>query len=296
MFDLPIVGPTSHYFYSQRLKLHYVDWGNSDKPLMVLVHGGRDHVRNWDQVALHFRSRYHIIAPDLRGHGDSEWARGSEYSMVEYVLDLAQLLEQVATFPVTLIGHSLGGGIVLQYSGVYPERVAQVVGIEGLGPSPTNIGPRLPHQRMQAWISEMRAFASRRTHHYATLTEAVQRMREANPRLTETMASHLTLHGTNRHEDGTYTWKFDNYVRASSPYDFNMADAREIWKRITCPTLLIRGADSHASDPERDGRASAFHQGQVVTIANAGHWVHHDQLEAFLQVVEAFLTEKSPEA
>jgi pimeloyl-ACP methyl ester carboxylesterase len=296
MFDLPIVGPTSHFFYSQRLKLHCVDWGNPDKPLMVLVHGGRDHARNWDQVALYFRSTYHIIAPDLRGHGDSEWARGSEYSMVEYVLDLAQLLEQCAAFPVTLIGHSLGGGIVLQYSGVYPQHVAQVVGIEGLGPSPTNIVPRLPHQRMHAWISEMRAFASRRKHHYATLAEAVQRMREANPRLTEMMASHLTLHGTNRHEDGTYTWKFDNYVRASSPYDFNMADAREIWKRITCPTLLIRGADSHASDPEHDGRASAFHDRRVVTIANAGHWVHHDQLEAFLQVVEAFLIGKAPEA
>ena len=213
--------------------------------------------------------------------------------MIEYVLDLAQLLEQLDAFPVILIGHSLGGGIVLQYSGVYPERVAKVVGIEGLGPTPTGIIPARRYQRMQAWISEMRAFAGRQTHRYATLADAVQRMREANPRLTEAMASHLTLHGTNRHEDGTYTWKFDNYVRASSPYDFNMEDARAIWERITCPTLLIRGADSRASDPEHDGRASAFHHRQVVTIANAAHWVHHDQLDAFLQVVEAFLTGKS---
>jgi pimeloyl-ACP methyl ester carboxylesterase len=292
MFDLPIVGPTSHYFYSQRLKLHYVDWGNPDKPLMVLVHGGRDHARNWDQVALHFRSQYHIIAPDLRGHGDSEWAHGSEYSMVEYVLDLAQLLEQLAAFPVVLIGHSLGGGIVLQYSGVYPERVSKTVGIEGLGPSPASIVPRPPHQRMREWIGEMRAFAGRQTHRYATLADAVRRMREANPRLTAMMASHLTLHGTNRHEDDTYTWKFDNYVRASSPFDFNLEDAREIWGRITCPTLLIRGADSHASDPERDGRALAFHNRHVVTVANAGHWVHHDQLEAFLRVVELFLKDE----
>jgi pimeloyl-ACP methyl ester carboxylesterase len=263
---------------------------------MALVHGGRDHARNWDQVALHLRSAYHIIAPDLRGHGDSEWALGSEYSMIEYVLDLAQLLEQLAAFPVILIGHSLGGGIVLQYSGVYPERVGKVVGIEGLGPTPIGIIPRPPYQRMRAWIDEMRAFAGRQTHRYATLADAVQRMRQANPRLTETMASHLTLHGTNRHEDGTYTWKFDNYVRASSPYDFNMEDARAIWERITCPTLLIRGADSRASDPERDGRASAFRQRHVVTIANAAHWVHHDQLEAFLQVVEAFLTGKMSQA
>jgi pimeloyl-ACP methyl ester carboxylesterase len=292
MFDPSIVGPTSHYFYSQRLKLHYVDWGNPDKPLMVLVHGGRDHARNWDRVALHFRSAYHIIAPDLRGHGDSEWARGSEYSMIEYVLDLAQLLEHLDAFPVLLIGHSLGGGVVLQYSGVYPQRVARVVSIEGLGPGPASLAPRPPYQRMQAWISEMRAYAGRRTHHYATLADAVRRMRQANPRLTDAMAWHLTLHGTNRHEDGTYTWKFDNYVRASSPYDFNMEDACQIWQRITCPTLLIRGADSHASDPERDGRAWAFHNRHVVTIAKAGHWVHHDQLEAFLQVIAAFLAGK----
>ncbi|MBI3330181.1 MAG: alpha/beta hydrolase [Nitrospinae bacterium] len=289
MLDAAIVGPTSHYFYSQRLKLHYVDWGNATRPLMVLLHGGRDHARNWDQVAFHLRSEYHLIAPDLRGHGDSEWARGSEYSMVEYVLDLAQLLEQLATFPGVLIGHSLGGAIALQYSGVYPERVAKVVAIEGLGPSPHVMAHRPPHERMQAWISEMRAFAGRRGHHYATLADAVRRMREANPRLSEAMAQHLTVHGTNRNEDGTYTWKFDNYVRASSPYDFNLEDARRIWERIMCPTLLIRGTDSRATDPERDGRATAFRHRRVVTIANAGHWVHHDQLEAFLRELREFL-------
>jgi len=292
MIDPPIVGPTSHYFYSQRLKLHYVDWGNPDKPLMILLHGGRDHARSWDQVALRFRATYHVIAPDLRGHGDSQWARGSEYSMIEYVLDLAQLLEQLATFPVLLVGHSLGGAIVLQYSGIYPERVAKVVAIEGLGPSPSSLMSRPPYQRMQAWISEMRAFASRRTHRYAALEDAVRRMRDANPRLSEALAHHLTLHGTYRNEDGTYTWKFDNYVRASSPYDFNMDDARAIWERIMCPTLLIRGADSWASDPQVDGRATAFRHRQVVTFAHAGHWVHHDQLEAFVEVVYSFLQEK----
>ncbi|MBI3325717.1 MAG: alpha/beta hydrolase [Nitrospinae bacterium] len=294
MFELPIVGPTSHNFYSQRLKLHYVDWGNVPKPLVVLIHGGRDHARSWDQVALHLRSEYHLIAPDLRGHGDSEWARGSEYSMVEYVLDLAQLLGHVATFPVVLIGHSLGGAIALQYSGIYPERVAKVVAIEGLGPSPHLIVQRPPHERMQAWIGEMRSLAGRHQHRYTTLADAVQRMREANPRLSDAMAHYLTMHGTNRNEDGTYTWKFDNYVRSSSPYDFNLEDARRLWERITCPTLLMRGADSRATNPERDGRAAAFRQRRSVTIANAGHWVHHDQLEAFLQQVRTFLSNISP--
>ena len=131
-----IVGPTSHYYYSQRLKLHYVDWGNHDKPLLVLIHGGRDHARNWDWVAQTLRDDYHVIAPDLRGHGDSEWARGSEYSMIEYVVDITQLLAQLDASPVTLIGHSLGGAITLQYAGVYPDKVSKVVAIEGLGPPP----------------------------------------------------------------------------------------------------------------------------------------------------------------
>jgi pimeloyl-ACP methyl ester carboxylesterase len=84
--QLPIVGPTSHYFYSQRLKLHYVDWGNPEKPLMVLVHGGRDHARNWDQSPCICGPRI-ISSRRLRGHGDSEWALGSEYSMISMCSD-----------------------------------------------------------------------------------------------------------------------------------------------------------------------------------------------------------------
>lgn len=286
-----IIGPTSHYFYSQRLKLHYVDWGNPDKPLIVLVHGGRDHARNWDWVALALRDEYHVVVPDLRGHGDSEWAQGSEYAMVEYVVDLAQMLSQLDAFPATLIGHSLGGGIVLQYSGVYPEKVAKVVAIEGLGPPPHMLQQQsnYAHERMQLWITQMRDLAGRQPHRYKTLDEAVKRMQEANTRLSAEQARHLTVHGTNRNEDGTYTWKFDNYVRAQSPYRFNVDDAREIWGRITCPTLLFRGMESWASDPLADGRASAFQKVKVVNVPNAGHWVHHDQLERFLAEVQAFL-------
>jgi pimeloyl-ACP methyl ester carboxylesterase len=291
MPEQQIIGPTSHYYYSQRLKLHYVDWGNPEKPLAVLVHGGRDHARNWDWVAQGLRENYHVIAPDLRGHGDSEWARGSEYAMVEYVVDMAQLLSQLDSFPAILIGHSLGGGIVLQYSGVYPEKVCKVVAIEGLGPPPHMIDQQSKHayERMQLWITQMRDLAGRLPRRYKTLNEAVQRMRETNPRLSEAQAYHLTVHGTNRNEDGTYIWKFDNYVRAQSPYRFNVEDAKEIWGRITCPTLLFRGTESWASDPEKDGRAKAFQKVKVVNVPGAGHWVHHDQLDIFLRAVQNFL-------
>jgi pimeloyl-ACP methyl ester carboxylesterase len=99
----------------------------------------------------------------------------------------------------------------------------------------------------------------------------------------------LTVHGVSQNEDGTYSWKFDNYVRAFSPAGFTPVESQHFWSRITCPTLLIRGTESWASDPLKDGRAEHFQNAQVVNIENAGHWVHHDQLSEFLELVESFL-------
>lgn len=286
-----IIGPTSHYYYSQRLKLHYVDWGNTAKPPMLLIHGGRDHARNWDWIAQELRGDYHIIAPDLRGHGDSEWARGGQYALIDYVLDIAQLLDQLQLFPIVIVGHSLGGAVACQYSGIYPERVKQLIALEGLGP-PSDLLRRGPaYERMRKWIGQMQAFAGRHPRRYPDLEDAVQRMQEANKHLSAEQARHLTIHGLYRNEDGTYSWKFDNYVRSNSPYEFNMEDARSIWGRITCPTLLLRGTESWMGDPEQDGRASAFQNARCVNIQNAGHWMHHDQFDTFLRIVREFLTD-----
>ena len=79
------LGPTSQVYFSQRLRLHYVDWGNPSAPPLLLIHGGRDHCRSWDWVAEVLRDQYHVIALDLRGHGDSGWATGSSYPLAEFV-------------------------------------------------------------------------------------------------------------------------------------------------------------------------------------------------------------------
>jgi pimeloyl-ACP methyl ester carboxylesterase len=92
----------------ERLRLHYVDWGNEDKPLLLLVHGGRDHARSWDWVARELRHEWHVVAPDLRGHGDSAWAIGSSYPLSDFVFDIAQLLEALDAHPATIVAHSLG--------------------------------------------------------------------------------------------------------------------------------------------------------------------------------------------
>src|SRR6266496_3330561 len=101
-------GPTSHTYFSQRLRLHYVDWGNAGKPPLLLIHGGRDHCRNWDWTADALRDSWHIIALDLRGHGDSQWSTDGSYTMAGYIYDLAQLVHQQRLAPVTIVAHSLG--------------------------------------------------------------------------------------------------------------------------------------------------------------------------------------------
>ena len=284
-------GPTSHSFFSQRLRLHYVDWGNADKPPLLLLHGGRDHCRNWDWTAEALRDQWHIIAPDLRGHGDSQWSPDGSYTMAGYLYDLAQLIHQQGLAPVTVIAHSLGGNIALRYSGIYPESVARLVAIEGLGPTRmlAELAGKTIDQRMDEWIQEQRALAGRLPRRYRSIEEAFRRMQEENPHLTAGQARHLTAQGVNQNEDGTYSWKFDNYVRAWPPYDMSRRDVAYLWSRIACPTLLLYGKESKSGNPAEDGRVEPFHHAKVVGIDRAGHWLHHDRLDEFLRIVREFL-------
>lgn len=281
--------PRSHFYMSQRLKLHYVVWGDEANPPLLLIHGNRDHARTWDRVAVRLQEHYCVYAVDLRGHGDSAWSVGGQYSMPEFVLDVATLGSVLGRSPLTVIGHSLGGAVALNYAGIFPQHVSKLVAIEGLGP------PGREHVagslRMRRWIKDMQHFDTRTPRRYAAVEDACRRMREENPHLTEDMAHHLTVHGMKTNDDGTLSWKFDNYVRLHSPYEFNIAEAREIWNQIRCPTLLIRGSESWAADPEQDGKATAFHDYQSVMITDAGHWLHHDQIEPFMKVVWGFLNE-----
>jgi len=287
-----LLGPTSQSFISQRLRLHYVDWGNPDAPPLILLHGGRDHCRNWDWVAEDLRRDYHIIAPDLRGHGDSAWATSGDYSISAFVYDLAQLIHQQHLAPVRIVAHSLGGSIALRYTGVFPETVSKLVAIEGLGPSPTMLeqrATRTPAERMRAWVAENRKLAGRVPRRYASIEECFHRMQAENKHLTEDQARYLTVHGAAQNEDGTYSWKFDNYVRSFSPVDLPQEDMHELWRAITCPILFVNGAESWASNPETDGRMGYFQDARVIEFEGAGHWVHHDKLAEFLTAVRGFL-------
>jgi pimeloyl-ACP methyl ester carboxylesterase len=287
-----MAGPTSRIYFSQRLRLHYVDWGNLDAPPLLLVHGGRDHCRNWDWVAEELRRDWHIIAPDLRGHGDSQWSLDGTYTMAGYIYDLAQLVHQQELAPVTIVAHSLGGNIALRYAGIFPDKVKKLVAIEGLGPSPKILAERAKEtivERMHKWVDEQRGLSGRLPRRYPSIEDAFRRMQEENKHLSPEQARHLTQHGVNQNEDGSYSWKFDNYVRSWPPYDMTQQDQELLWASIACPTLLIYGKESWASNPLEDGRARHFKTAQVVSVERAGHWVHHDRLDEFLDLVRNFV-------
>jgi len=144
-------------------------------------------------------------------------------------------------------------------------------------------------ERLDDWVNQLHDLSGRQARKYATLDEALSRMRTENPFLSEERARHLTIHGVNQNEDGTFSWKFDNYVRAFAPYGFSAAEITSLWREISCPTLLVHGADSWMSTPQNNGALEFFANAQTATIEKAGHWVHHDRLQEFLAVVEPFL-------
>jgi pimeloyl-ACP methyl ester carboxylesterase len=284
----PEGGPTSHSFLSQRLKLNYVDWGNPDAPKLVLVHGGRDHARNWDWIAHALRDEYHIIAPDLRGHGDSSWSPDGAYTLPFLVTDLAQLIHQLGSEQVSIAAHSLGAAIALRYTGLFPEKVRRLAAIEGIGLTDETHPPPL-HDRFRTFTEERRALSARVPRRYASIEEALVRMQEENPHLSMSRARHLTTHGVIRNEDGSFSWKFDNYVRSIYPVDISNEDVRALWRRIECPVWLVHGADSWAEHPDTDGRSAEFRDARVTSYARAGHWAHHDRFEDFVADLREFL-------
>lgn len=282
--------PEKRTYSSQRLDLNYIAWGEEAKPPLILIHGTRDHARSWDRTAEALIDRYCVYAPDLRGHGDSQWAIGGDYSIIDYALDIHALGEAIGRAPYTVVGHSLGGGVALQYAGAFPEKVAKLVTIEGLGGLGWSSGPRRPaHVRMRQWVESMRTMEGRQLHTYPDVASATERMVAANGHLSPELARHLTSEGVRPVDDGV-TWKFDNFTHAGSPYEFNMEDARDLWNQIRCPILILWGEESWGQRFPKGLDLSSFHDYRSHKIEKAGHWVHHDQFETFMRIVNEFLT------
>jgi pimeloyl-ACP methyl ester carboxylesterase len=280
--------PKDRFYESQGLRLHYADWGNEAEPPLLLIHGGRDHCRSWDAVARALQPHFHVIAPDLRGHGDSDWAKGSSYSLSDYVYDLACLVRSASVHQTAIVGHSMGGMIGLMYAGTYPDQVSHLAVLDGVTILPGSAQTPI-HERMTEWTTQLDEIAERKNRYFGSIAEAAQRISARNKQLTPEQALHLASHGVKRNVDGSYSWKFDEYQRARAPYRLSPDDHIALWSRIICPTLLLRGKESFLPDPETAGVLANFRQVRLVTIVGAGHWLHHDKLDEVLGVLRPFL-------
>jgi pimeloyl-ACP methyl ester carboxylesterase len=280
--------PEARYYQSQGLRLHYTDWGNGSAPPLLLVHGGLDQSRSWDAVARALRATFHVVAPDLRGHGNSDWATGSSYSLADHVYDLTCLIKFAGFEKVAIVSHSMGGMVSLTYAGAFPEKVSRLAVLDGV----TNFPARRVKPievRIAEWVGDLDKTAQRKIHRYSSVVDGADRIFARNARLTREQAMHLATHALKRDADGEYSWKFDPYLRARAPYRLSLEDNVALWSRIACPTLLVAGSESFLPDPGTAGVLGHFRQAELVKIEGAGHWLQHDKTEQVIGVLETFL-------
>ena len=299
--DTPAVGPTkiagasptSHAFISQNLKIRYLDWGNHGAPILILQHGNRDHAHSWDFIAQVLSKDWHVIVPDLRGHGDSDWSPDGVYSVAFYLYDFVQMIQQVSRNPVYIVAHSLGGYIATRYAALYPHMLKKLVVIEGVGMPPEVAQYIAAHQIDEIWrnwIDERQKIEHKKRSKYKTVEDAVRRMMKENPHLTAEQAAHFTHHGVVANDDGTWSWKFDDYVRSMTPIDFTEEQLRYLYRQISCPVLLMRGEESWGADPALDGTVDYFQNARFVSFSKSGHWPQHNQPKQFISELQKFLS------
>ena len=147
---------------------------------LLLLHGYQDAGATWDLVAEHLvRAGHDVIAPDLRGFGQSDAVgSGGYYHFPDYVADVAELVDAIAPRRLGVVGHSMGGTIAALYAGALPQRVERLALLEGLGPLATE--PSFAVDRMRAWLSDLRREKpGPRT--LSSMTEAIERLVYKHP-------------------------------------------------------------------------------------------------------------------
>ena len=271
---------TSHTLtLASGLAYHCLEWGagHPGDTTFVLVHGFTDLGAAWEPVATRLAAHGHVIAPDLRGHGDSGWiGAGGYYHFLDYVADLDEVIARLARPRLVLVGHSMGGSISGYWAGTRPQRLAALALVEGLGP-PDQASAELP-VRTAGWIDAWRAARTKPARTMASLDEAAARLRKHDALLEPAEALRLARAGT-REVAGGLAWKLDPLHFTTGPYPFRLDAAMTFWRRVTCPVLVVDGADSRMNLPEdeRARRRAAFADARHVVIPACGHAVARHQ-------------------
>jgi len=246
------------------LRLHYLDWGNPGAPPIVCVHGYTSSAQAFNALARRLRDRHHVVAPDVRGHGESGWAPSGAYQYEDQVGDLAALVDKLGLARFTLVGTSMGGIVAMAYAGAHPDRLVRLV-INDIGPD-VEVGS----QRITQMVGS-------RPDEFATLDDAMAYRRQMSPivagRSPEDQRE-LALGVLRQRPDGRWIWKMDpeyirQRVRVGAP------ERPALWpalSRVTCPTLVVWGSDSDVlSESQARRMVEALPKGELVTVPGVGH-------------------------
>lgn len=300
---LPRRAATSRPLPLRGLRYHLQEWGDRaqatpQRPTLVMVHGWMDVGASFqfvvDALAVLPDSPQHIVAPDWRGFGLTGPSGSDSYWYPDYLGDLDALLDAVSPdAPVDLLGHSMGGNVVMSYAGVRPQRVRRLVNIEGFGLPAARAEDAAP--RLASWLDELRQPMALKD--YASIDEVAARLRANNPRLAPDRAAWLAGHWARPDAQGRWQVLGDPAHKRSNPALYRVEEVLAIWRAITAPLLWVDGAETDIgrwwhgryTRAEFDQRLDCVADCRRVTLADAGHMLHHDQPEALARVLQAFL-------
>ncbi|MBI4234261.1 MAG: alpha/beta hydrolase [Chloroflexi bacterium] len=269
------------YVVANGLRLHYLDWGGDGKPWMLCLHGGSQNAHMWDFTALAFCDRYHIIALDQRGHGDSQWAPDGDYGIEAHQRDIAAFVDALGMDRFVLVGLSMGGRNAYTFAAGHPDRVRALAVVD--------VGPEIRRQgaeRIGQFVTQDDELDS--------FEAFVQRTKQYNFRRPEWQIRGSLRHNLKQLPSGRWTWKYDRVLRDPARRARRPAVASpsswEAWSSIRCPVLLARGGESDILAPEVAQRMQATLPGvRLVEVPGAGHLVPGDNPVGWEQALRAFL-------
>jgi pimeloyl-ACP methyl ester carboxylesterase len=281
----------SEFISLRQRKLHLRHWGPATAPLLLLLHGWMDSSATFQFMVDALQHDWHVIAPDWRGFGDSQW-NDQGYHSPDYLADLDALLEHLSpSESVRLVGHSMGAMVAGLYAGIRPERIKSLVLIEGFGLSDTR-AQEAPG-RSARWLRELRqplTFGA-----LQGLASIAGKLIERSPRLPPEQALWLAGQLTRTEPDGSLRYRADPRHKMVNPTLYRLAEAQACWRRISCPVLWVIGGDMWDHPMAKgvfdtlDSRRDCFARLQEVTLPEAGHMVQWEQPVALARVLEEFV-------
>ncbi len=272
--------PEERHIALSGLRFRYLDWGTEGKRPILFLHGGALTAHTWDLCCLALRDEFHCMALDQRGHGDSDWAPDADYSLSAQREDVRGFADAIGLDDFVLVGMSMGAINSLAYATHYPETLSALVLIDA-GPNVRRPGS-----------SRIRDFVNGGAEP-ASLEAIIERALAFNPRRDPLILRRSLMHNLRRQPDGNWTWKYDRRRFQQMGGDRQAAERRGLadgLAKITCPTLVVRGAESdvfHQDDAER--LAAGLPDGRQVTIPKAGHTVQGDNPKDLVAALRAFL-------